>query len=215
MNLQWTAHLYQGKAQGPHPQHPAEKDQWTRNETYGDECEAKPELSVRTIQPHHFPQKTTGDHEDKRRRVDEPETPLSPVVQNEAPVLNPVSSDMETKNDEVAADAPLPEEPAEMSGDQPQGWIKEDAFLQSRLAHEIVRQRKEINMSQLTPERREFLKSMDTEWQTLLKNQAARVLSSSSRALAGSCDGHSDARRQHAIGAPGQGTTHHKGFYRS
>ena len=33
-------------------------------------------------------------------------------------------------------------------------------------------------MSQLTPaERREFLKSMDTEWQTLLKNQAARVLS--------------------------------------
>ena len=33
-------------------------------------------------------------------------------------------------------------------------------------------------MSQLKPsERREFLKSMDTEWQTLLKNQAAKVSS--------------------------------------
>ena len=44
-------------------------------------------------------QETVGDHDDKRRRVDEPETPLSPVVQNEAPVLNPVSFNMETKND--------------------------------------------------------------------------------------------------------------------
>ena len=33
-------------------------------------------------------------------------------------------------------------------------------------------------MSQLTPaEEREFLKNMDTEWQTLLKNQGAKVLS--------------------------------------
>ena len=34
-------------------------------------------------------QETVGDHDDKRRRVDERETPLSPVAQNEAPVLNP------------------------------------------------------------------------------------------------------------------------------
>ena len=34
-------------------------------------------------------------------------------------------------------------------------------------------------MNQLTPfsRKREFLKSMETEWQTLLKNQAARALS--------------------------------------
>ena len=74
------------------------------------------------------PQETVGEHDDKRRRVNEPEA-LSPVVRNEAPVLNPVSFDMETKNDEIAADVPLPEEPAEMSGDQPQGWITEVACI--------------------------------------------------------------------------------------
>ena len=40
-------------------------------------------------------QETAGDHDDERRRVDEPETPLSPVGQNEALVLNPVSFDWE------------------------------------------------------------------------------------------------------------------------
>ena len=49
-------------------------------------------------------QETVGEHDDKRRRVNEPEAPLSPVVRNEAPVLNPVSFDMETKNDEIAAE---------------------------------------------------------------------------------------------------------------
>ena len=44
---------------------------------------------------------------------------------------------------------------------------------------------KEVKMSQLTPaERREFPKSMDTEWQTLLKNQAAKVSSLEERAPA-------------------------------
>ena len=60
---------------------------------------------------------TVGDHDDERRRVEEPEAPRTPV-----------SSDMETKDDEISADVPLPEEPAEMSGDQPQGWITEEAF---------------------------------------------------------------------------------------
>ena len=50
----------------------------------------------------------TGDHDDRRRRVDEPETPLSPVVQHEGGVLNPVSFDVETKNDEIAADVLVP-----------------------------------------------------------------------------------------------------------
>ena len=35
-------------------------------------------------------QETEGDHDDKRRRVDEPVTSLSPLAQNEAPVLDPV-----------------------------------------------------------------------------------------------------------------------------
>ena len=142
-------------------------------------------MEVRTNQLHRIPittdtarQETAGDRDDMRRRVDEPETPLSPVVQHENPVLNPVSSDMETRNDEIAADVPLPEEPAEVSGDQPQGWITEEAFVTVSPGAGQVRQRKEIKLSQLTPaERREFPKSMDTEWQTLLKNQAATVFS--------------------------------------
>ena len=73
-------------------------------------------------------QETAGDHDDKRRRVDEPESPISPVAQNEAPILNPVPFDMETKNDEIAADAPFPEEPAEVSGENDEGWITEKAF---------------------------------------------------------------------------------------
>ena len=45
-------------------------------------------------------------------------------------------------------------------------------------APQQVRQRKEVKMNHLSPaEKREFLKSMEVEWQTLLKNQAARVLS--------------------------------------
>ena len=89
-------------------------------------------------------QETVEDHDDKTRRVEEPEAPLSPVVQNEAPVLNPMSFDMETKNDEIAADVPLPE-PAEMSGDQPQGWITEEAFFTVSPGTRQVRQRKEID----------------------------------------------------------------------
>ena len=46
-------------------------------------------------------QETEGDHDDKRR-VDEPDTSLSPVAQNEAPVLDPVSPDMKTREDEIA-----------------------------------------------------------------------------------------------------------------
>ena len=65
-----------------------------------------------------------------------------------------------------------------MSRDQPQSWITEEACFTVSPGARQVRQCNEIKMSELTPaERREFLKSVDTEWQTLLKNQAARVLS--------------------------------------
>ena len=67
---------------------------------------------------------------------------------------------------------------------------------------------------------------MDTEWQTLLKNQAAKVLSPEETAPARerwpgrAVDTRWDriwleARQQHAIWTPGQGTTHHEGFHRS
>ena len=117
-------------------------------------------------------------HNKKRRRVEEPETPLSPFAQNEAPVLNPVSFVMKTGHDKGAADVPLPEEPAEINGDHPQGWITEEAFLTDSPGARQVRQREEVKMSQSTPaQRRLFLKSMGTEWQTLLKNQASKALS--------------------------------------
>ena len=81
------------------------------------------------------------------------------------------------RNDEIAVDVPLPVEPAEMSGDHNQGWITERALFTVSPGARQVRQREEVKMSQLTPaERREFLMSMDTEWQTLLKNQAAKLL---------------------------------------
>ena len=93
-------------------------------------------------------------------------TPPSPVAQNEALELNPVSFDMETRHDD--ADVPLPEEPVEMSGDQPQGWITEEAFF-------TVSQGSKNEPSD-TAERCEFLRSMDTEWQTFFKNQITKVL---------------------------------------
>ena len=96
---------------------------------------------------------------------------------------------METRNHEIAADVPVPEELEGMSSDQLQGCITEKACFTVSPGARQVRQRKEVTMSQLTPEETpEFFKSMDTEWQTLLKNQAAKVLSSSST-LARSCDG--------------------------
>ena len=65
-----------------------------------------------------------------------------------------------------------------MSGDQLEGWIREEAFFTVSPGARQVRQRKEIKMSQSTPAaRRELLNSMDTEWQTLLKCHAAEVLS--------------------------------------
>ena len=69
-------------------------------------------------------QGTDGDHDDKRGRVDEPETPLSPVVQNEP--------DLGTSKDEIVVDAPLPEEPEGMSNDQLQSWITEESLAHDR-----------------------------------------------------------------------------------
>ena len=52
--------------------------------------------------------KRQRNHDDKRRRIDEPVSP-------------------ETRNDEVAVDVPLSEKTAEMSSENCQGWITEEA----------------------------------------------------------------------------------------
>ena len=82
----------------------------------------------------------------------------------------PVTLDSDTRNDGVAVDVPLPEETAEMSGENSQGWITEEAFFTVSPGARQVRQHKEVKMNELSPtERHDFLKSMEVEWQTLLQ----------------------------------------------
>ena len=76
--------------------------------------------------------------------------------------------DSETRKHEIAVDVALPEEPTDMSGESG----TEEAFFTVSPGQQ-VRQRKEVKMGHLSP----FLKSTEVEWQTLLKNQAVRVLS--------------------------------------
>ena len=111
-----------------------------------------------------------------------------------------------------------------MSGENSQSWITEEAFFTVSAGARQVRQRKEVKMNQLSPAKRhEFVKSMEVEWQTLLQNQAAKVLSLEEtaqaqarwpgRAVGTSLGSHLEARRQQVIGATCQGKTHHQGFY--
>ena len=78
-------------------------------------------------------------------------------------------------------------------------------------------------MNDLSPaEKREFLKSMEVEWQTLLKNQAARVLSLEETALARArwpdramdirWARYLEARRKQVIGARAKARLIIKGF---
>ena len=69
-------------------------------------------------------------------------------------------------------------EPTGMSGESGQGSITEEAFFTVSPGGQQMRQRNEVKMKHLSPaEKREFLKSMQIEWQALLKSQSARVLS--------------------------------------
>ena len=104
------------------------------------------------------------DHDDKRRRIDEPVSPVSTVAQDEVSTLSPVPVDSETRNDEIAVDVPLREEPTEVSGESGQGWITEEAFFTVLPGARQVRQRTEVKMNQLSlAEKCEFLKSMEVE----------------------------------------------------
>ena len=124
------------------------------------------------------PREAERDHDDKRRRVDEPVSTVFTVAQDEVLASSPVHFDSETKNGEIAVDVALPEEPTGMSEESGRGWITEEAFFTVSPGWQQMRQRKEVKMNRLSPaEKREFLKSMEAKWQTLLKNHAARVLS--------------------------------------
>ena len=137
----------------------------------------QPTSSPVNASPDAAPQEAERDHDDKRRRIDEPVSPVSTVAQDKVSTLRPMPFDSETRNDEVAVDVPLPEEPTEMSGESGQGRITEEAFFTVSPGGRQVRQRKKLKMNHRSlAEQREFLKSMEVEWQTLLKNHAARVL---------------------------------------
>ena len=166
------------------------------------------------------PREAERDHDDKRRRVDELVSPVFTVAQDEVFASSPVHFDSETKNDEIAVDVALPEEPTGMSEESGRGWITEEAFFTVSHGWQQMRQRKEVKMNHLSPaEKREFLKSMQIEWQALLKSQASQGTISgrngpSPSVLAGSCDGHSlgaplEVRRKQDIGAPCKNETYH------
>ena len=84
------------------------------------------------------PQVAERDHDDKRRRTDEPVSPVSKVAQDEVSSLSPVHFDSETRDDEIAVDVALPEEPTEMSSESGHGWITEEAFFTVSLGGQQV-----------------------------------------------------------------------------
>ena len=134
------------------------------------------------------PREAERDHDDKRRRIDELVSPVFTVAQCEVLASSPTHFDSETQNNEIAVDVALPEEPTGMSEDSGRGWITEEAFFTFSLGWQQMRQRKEVKMNHLSlAEKREFLNSMQIEWQALLKSQSARVLSSEETVQARAC----------------------------
>ena len=58
--------------------------------------------------------------------------------------------DSETRDDEIAVDVALPEEPTGMSGEIGRGWITEEAFFTVSPGGQQMRQRKEVKMNRLS-----------------------------------------------------------------
>ena len=124
----------------------------------------QPSAPTANTSPDTAQQESKEDHDDKRRRIDEPESSVPTAAQDEVFVPRHETFDSVTRDDEIAVDVPLPEETAEMSGENSQGWITEEAFSTVSPGARQVRQRKEVKMNQLSPaERHEFLKSMEVE----------------------------------------------------
>ena len=96
-------------------------------------------------------QETKEDQDDKRRLFDELESTVPTAAQDEVVVPCPETFDSVTRDDEIAVDVPLSEETVEMSGENSQGWITEEAFFTVSPGARQVRQRKEVK----------FLKSLE------------------------------------------------------
>ena len=124
----------------------------------------------------------------------------SQLLKTKSQLLSPVHFGTETRDDEIAVDVALPEEPTGMSGESGRSWITEEAFFTVSPGARQVRQRKEVKMNHLSPaETREFLKSMRSR--TKQPKYYSGRNGPSSSALAGSCDGRSlcaylEARRK-------------------
>ena len=82
-------------------------------------------------------QEAERNHDDKRRRVDEPVSPVFTVAQDAVSTLSPVYFDSETRDGEIAVDVSLPGEPTGMSGESGRGWITEEAFFSVSLGHQM------------------------------------------------------------------------------
>ena len=88
----------------------------------------QPSAPTANTSPDNTQQETKEDHDDKRRRIDEPESTVPTAAQDEVWVPCPETFDSVTREDEIAVDVPLLEETVEMSGENSQGWITEEAF---------------------------------------------------------------------------------------
>ena len=153
-------------------------DRWMWTPKREDEREEKPDPSALSSQRSHQSQALMHYHKKQREIMMTREDESMNLSVSPVSTVAPVPFDSETRNDEIAVDVPVPEEPTKMSGENSQGWITEEAFFTVSPGARQVRQRKEVKVNQLSPAaKREFLRLMEVEWQTLLKNQAARVLS--------------------------------------
>ena len=113
----------------------------------------QPSVPPADTSPDTTQQEAEEDHDDKRRRIDEPESTVPTGAQDEVLAPCPVTLESDT-SDEVAVDVPLAEETVEISGENSQGWITEAFFTVSPSALQ-VRQRKEVKMNQLSPAERD------------------------------------------------------------
>ena len=82
------------------------------------------------------PQHAERDHDDKRSRIGQPVSPISTVAQDEVSTLSPVPFDSETRDDEIAVDVALLEEPTKMSGESGDAESRKKPSSQSHVAHD-------------------------------------------------------------------------------
>ena len=150
MNLPWTAHQHQKKNTATEHQKPdgerqmdvdPESRRRMRGKTRLTSLE-QPSAPTANTSPDTTQQETKEGHDDKRGRIDELESTVPTAAQDEVMVPCPETFDSVTRDDEIAVDVPFPEETVEMSGENSQGWITEEAFFTVSPGARQVRQRK-------------------------------------------------------------------------